>query len=218
MKKYCFIRKPRGFGKNAAKIKKGQKTMATYNGSGKKVTARQMKRTIMSAQGWTEEQYRKQYDIFKNKLRAYESFRRAHGANVNTQSPQALLYRQARAMQREGSEYKPSIEMQRIQSFSAVSITKGRKLAADTESVYSQRRGETFATATEAAFAGFIRSVPKAQEIVDMIEDPVQREEALKKLAEHIHAKQKPSGEFEQGEVYGSDEAGEDFDYSPWLD
>lgn len=192
--------------------------MATYSGSGKKVTARQKKAAIMAANDWTEDQYRKQYDIFKNKLRAYESYRRAHGAEVETQSPQEVLYRAAKAKKREGSEYTPSLEMQRIQSFSAVSITKGRRLAEDLESEYSRRRGETFAATTAQAFAGFIRDVDKAQEIVDMIEDPVKQEEALKALAEHVHAKQRPSGEVFGGEVYGSDDAAEDFDYSEWLD
>lgn len=192
--------------------------MATYSGSGNKVTARQKKAAIMAANNWTEDQYRKQYDIFKNKLRAYESFRRAHGAEVETQSPQEVLYRAAKAKKREGSEYKPSLEMQRIQAFSAVSITKGRKLAEDLESEYSRRRGATFAATTAQAFAGFIREVDKAQEIVETIEDPVKQEEALKALAEHVHAKQRPSGEVFGGEVYGSDDAAEDFDYSEWLD
>ena len=192
--------------------------MATYSGSGAKITARQKKAAIMSANNWTEDQYRKQYDIFKNKLRAYESYRKAHGAEVEPQSPQEVLYRAAKAKKREGSEYKPSLEMQRIQSFSAVSITKGRKLAEDTESEYSRRRGAAFASTTAKAFEGFIRDVPKAQEIVETIEDPVKQEEALKALAEHVHAKQKPSGEVFAGEVYGSDDAAEDFDYSDWLD
>lgn len=212
----------------------------------------------MAANDWTEEQYRKQYDIFKNKLRAYESYRRAHGAEVETQSPQEVLYRAAKAKKREGSEYTPSLEMQRIQSFSAVSITKGRRLAQDLESEYSRRRGETFARSTEKAFEGFIRDMPKAHEIVygvplkedsdpaliqsmtegkeyevingqiyvdgaplwikPPVTDPVKREEALKALAEHIHAKQRPTGEVFGGEVYGSDDAGEDFEYSEWLD
>ena len=192
--------------------------MATFSGSGNKITARQKKAVIMAANDWTAEQYRKQYDIFKNKLRAYESYKRAHGGEVETQSPQDLLYRAAKAKNREGEEYRPSIEMWRIQSFSAVSITKGRRLAEDFESEYSQRRGETFAAATEAAFGGLIANVDMAQEIVDNIEDPVKREEALKALAEHIHAKQKGNGEVFAGESYGSDVAGEDFDYSEWLD
>lgn len=192
--------------------------MATYSAGGKKVTARQMKAAIMAANDWTEDQYRKQYDLFKNKLRAYENYRRAHGAEVETQSPQALLYRTAKAKQREGSEYKPSLEMQRIQAFSAVSITKGKKLAQDLDSQYTKNRGKTFAAITEAAFRSFIDQTPKAKEIADKIDDPVKREEALKALAEHVHAKQKGNGEVFAGEVYGSDDAAEDFDYSEWLD
>lgn len=198
--------------------------MAIYTESGKKVSSRKMKAAIMAAHGWTEEQYRKQYDIFKNKLRAYESYRGARlglseeELKKTRQSPQVLLYRQAKAMKREGSEYQPSIAMQRILAFSAVSITKGRKLAYDLESSYSKRRGEIFKTATEAAFAGFIAAVPKAQEIMETIEDPVRREEALKALADYVHAKQKPNGQFEEGEVYGSDDAAEGFDISEWLD
>ena len=192
--------------------------MATYKGNGVKVSAKQKRALIMTMNNWTNEQYRKQYDIFKNKLRAYESYRKAHGAEVEPQSPQDVLYRQAKAMKREGASYEPSLEMKRIQSFSAVSITKGRRLAQDFESEYSQRHGETFASTTRQAFAGFIRDVDKAQEIIDMIEDPVKQEEALKALAEHVHAKQKPTGEIYGGETYGSDDASEDFDYSEWLE
>ena len=193
--------------------------MPRYTGSGKKVTSREMKKTIMQVNNWTAEQYRRNYDIFKNKLRAYESYRKAHGADITPQSPQALLYRQAKAIKREGAAYQPSIEMKRIQSFSAVSITKGRRLAQDTQSEYSRRRGATFAAGTTAAFAGMIEKVDKAAEIVEMIEDPVKREEALRALAEHIHAKQQPSGEvFATGETYGSDTAAEDFDIEEWLE
>lgn len=177
-----------------------------------------MKKTIMSANGWTAEQYRKQYDLFKNKLRAYESYREAHGADVKPQSPQQLLYRQAKAMQREGAKYKPSIEMERIKSFSAVSITKGRKLAQDLESAYSRRRGASFEKGTIQQFKGLVNSSRVARDIVDEISDPVRQEEALKALAAHIHAKQTPTGEIFAGEVYGSDEAGEDFDYTEFMD
>lgn len=191
--------------------------MATYKANGTKISRKAMKATIMRAHGWTNEQYRKQYDIFKNRLRAYESYKSAQGADVKSQSPQELLYRQAKAMMREGPNYEPSIEMKRIQSFSAVSITKGRQAAAREGSIYNQRRAAIFQRATDAAFAGFIRDVPKAQEIMATITNPVQREEALKALAEHIHAKQAPKGEVFSGETYGSDVAGEDFDFSDYI-
>lgn len=177
-----------------------------------------IKQTIMRAHGWTSEQYRKQYDIFKNKLRAYESFRESHGAQVTIQSPQELLYKQAKAMLREGSNYTPSQELQRIQSFSAVSITKGRKQAQQLGSVYTQRRMKQFAETTQRQFKGFIDNIPMAKRIMEEIEDPVKQEEALKALAEHIHAKQAPSGEVIAGETFGSDDAGDDFLIEEWLD
>lgn len=190
----------------------------TIKGQRVKITAAEQKREIMSANGWTAEQYRKQYDLFKNKLRAYESFRRAHGVDVTPQSPQELLYKAARARKNYGAAYEPSEQMKRIQSFSAVSITKGRRLAENLESTYMKRRAATFEQSTQKSFEEFINQVPKAKEIDETITDPVKKEEALKALAEHIKAKQKPTGEVFAGEAVGSDEAGGDFDYGDWLD
>ena len=172
----------------------------------------------MRANNWTAEQYRKQYDIFKNKLRAFESFKKAHGVNVTPQSPQEMLYKQAKAKLNYGDQYEPSLQMQRIQSFSAVSITKGRRLAENLESTYSKKRAATYEQTTQRGFEEFIQKVPMAKEINETIEDPVKKEEALKALAEHIKAKQKPTGEVISGEQFGSDAAAEDFDYSEWLD
>lgn len=183
-----------------------------------KLKPSEIKQTIMQAHGWTSDQYRKQYDIFKNKLRAYESFREAHGGQVTIQSPQEMLYKQAKAMLREGSEYTPSQEMQRIQSFSAVSITKGRKQAQQLGSVYTQRRMKQFAETTARQFKGLIDKIPMAQHIMEEIDDPVKQEEALKALAEHIHAKRAPTGEVIEGETFGSDDAGDDFLIEEWLD
>ena len=41
------------------------------------LTAKEVKETIMKAHGWTSAEYKKKYDIFKNKLRAYESYKTA---------------------------------------------------------------------------------------------------------------------------------------------
>ena len=180
--------------------------------------AGEAKQFIMSVNKWTEEQYRKQYDLFKNKLRAYESFKKAHGVEVKEQSPLEVLYKQAKAKRLYGPNYEPSIKMRTIESFSAVSITKGRKLAAQTESAYSKARGAAIEKATQDAFAGFFKKSDKASEINETITDPVKKEAALAALAEHIHAKQRPNGEVMHGEEVGSDPAGADFDYSEWLD
>ena len=190
--------------------------MARYGSKGK-VSKKQMRETIMKANKWTKDEYRRKYDIFKNKLRAYESYQEAHGKEVKPQSPQVLLYKQARAKMRQGTSYEPSAEMKRIQSFSAVSISKGRKLARDYSSVYSQRRAKSYAKATTSAFAGLIDKVEMAKRIDESIDDPVLKEQALAELAKHIHAKQTKGGAFTGGETYGSDSAGSDFDIDNWL-
>ena len=205
-------KKPPVFNKTIRKMIHGE-----YVYERTKVKPSEVKETIMKANKWTEDQYKKQFYLFRNKLKAYENYRKAHGANVKEQSPLEVLYRQAKTKIREGENYEPSLEMKRIQSFSAVSITKGRRLAEDLESEYSRRRGAQFAATTEVAFKGFIEQVPKAQEIMEKIKDPVTREEALKDLADHVHAKQLPNGEVASGEAVGSDNAADDYDVDQWL-
>ena len=183
-----------------------------------KVRPSEVKQTIMKANKWTEDQYKKQFYLFRNKLKAYENYRKARGADVKEQSPLEVLYKQAKTKIREGDNYEPSLEMKRIQSFSAVSISKGRTLAQDLNSAYSRKRDAQFAATTQAVFKEFIKNTPKAQEIMEKIKDPVGREEALKDLAEHVHAKQKPNGETASSEAVGSEPAAADYDVDQWLE
>lgn len=188
-----------------------------------KLKPSEIKQTIMRANDWNETQYRKQYDLFKNKLRAYESYVAAHkGLSIEQQkqaqqSPLEILYKNAKAKLRYGDEYEPSIAFQRVQEFSPVSISKGRKLARQEGSAFNIQSGKKFSRATNKAFREFIEEVPKAKEIDERITDPVKKEEALAALAEHIHAKQKPNGAAMSGEAVGSDPASEDFNIEQWL-
>lgn len=185
----------------------------------KKVTNATMKATIMKANNWTEDQYSKQYHLFKNKLRAYESFMYAHGRMVRVQSPSQLLYAQARSKLRYGSKYEPSEEMKRIQAFSAVSITKGRKLATAKGSRYEANILRRIERQDYRNFENLITKTKAGREIWDKIEDPLKREEALKDLSEYIKNKRYElnNGKF-SNEFSGSDELSDDFDYSKWLD
>lgn len=190
------------------------------------LTAKEVKETIMKVHGWTSAEYKKKYDIFKNKLRAYESYKTAQGTKaVTIQSPAQLLYKQAMAMKREGADYEPSIEMKRIQSFSAVSITKGWKYATNPEKhkKYNQRAGKIFYDSTTSAFEKLIEHDPKAQEIAEKIENPVKREEALADYAEKMHAVRDKQGKVTAaqaipfGERVGSPD-NIDFDYGEYLE
>lgn len=200
--------------------------MAIYKktkGQSEKVPATKVKDFIKKVNGWNDEQYRKHYDLFKNKLRAYESYKRSKGVKVEQQSVAEVLYKEAKAKKRQGASYEPSNEMKRIKSFSAVSITKGRKLA-QKGGRYVQKRDEIYRATTEKQFAGLIRSVPQAQEIREKIKDPVKQEEALKALAEALHVKQSEASKdtgasadvIPYGEATGSDSV--DFDVDAWME
>lgn len=201
--------------------------MATYSAGGKKVTARKMKAVIMSANDWTEEQYRKQYDIFKNKLRFYENLQRSRGIKIDTQSPQQVLYNVAKAKIHYGSEYEPSQEMQQILSVSAHSITKGKRIA---EEATSKAYKNAVASVVDIRFKGLVDYYDTAKKLNEGISDPVEREKALTDFANWLHEKfprsgkdkgapKKGEGGFSNGETYGSDIADESgFDISDYLD
>ena len=163
-------------------------------------TDSQIKEYIKKANNWTDEQYRKQYDIFKNKLRAYESFRESHGASVSErQNVIDVLYKEAKAKMAHGAEYTPSMKMQQIRSFSAYSITKGREMAKNER--YQKRQSAKYEEYVNSQFEGFIRDNKQAQRIIDEIKDPVKRERALRDLADKVKAVQDEQGKVEANEA-----------------
>ena len=191
----------------------------TRNGVRVALTAREIKSYVMKERGWTSDQYSKEYDKLRNRLRAYEAFQRQSGVGVEAQSPASILYFESRARRREGAEYRPSLELQRIKSFPSISSGKalGRAL---------ERRSETFARTyaetTNKVFAGLIAANPTAAEIAERVTDPVKRERALIDLTAKLHARQDAAGRVQAssaipfGQAVGSDEA-IDFDIEAYL-
>ena len=193
----------------------------TENGVLRELTSREVKQFIMKQNNWTSQEYQKKYDIFKNKLRAFENYERAHGATIKRQRPVELLYKQAKSMKREGANYQPSIKMQRIQSFTSVSSGVAGQRALQGR-IYQQRRAQLYTSATNKQFEGLINKNEKAREIANRIEDPVMREKALADYANMLHAKIDEMGRVQEqeaipfGETIGSDDTF-DFDIDKYL-
>ena len=191
----------------------------TRNGIRVALTARDIKAYVMKERGWTSDQYSKEYDKLRNRLRAYEAFQRQSGVSVEAQSPASILYFESRARRREGAEYQQSLELQRIKSFPSISSGKalGRAL---------ERRSETFARryaeTTSKVFAGLIAANPTAAKINERVTDPVKRERALIDLATKLHAKQDAAGRVQAssaipfGQAANSDDP-IDFDIEAYL-
>lgn len=98
--------------------------MAIKSG-GKPLTAREQAKKVREWTGWTREQYNKQYDILRNKVRAYE---KATGAKKGSINVSDILARDARARffaKRYGEPYQPTAEYEAIQK--ASSVSSGRK-------------------------------------------------------------------------------------------
>ena len=176
------------------------------------ISSREMKSTIAKAYGITLEEVDKKYYLFRNRLRAYESLKRESGAEVTPQSPLNLMYKQAKAMLRHGADYKPSNEFEAINTFSAVSISKGERLAKATNSRYYKKHQAEIGSLALAHFDKFIQMHTSAQELKRAYKEGkitgVQLQASLAQMAKDVKAiqKQKRAGGFANGQI-GSDTA-----------
>lgn len=169
--------------------------MAIYkkvDGEDIKLKPKEIKTEIMRVNKWTAEEYQKHYDIFKNKLRNFEAFERAHGKDVKVQSPVEILYKQAMSKLRQKDAYKPSLQMQKIMSFTSQSISKSKKM----EQAYKQNvrtkamlnQADKYENYSLRQFAGLIASNETARKLAS-IKDPVIRDKALSEFANQMHVK-----------------------------
>ena len=156
------------------------------------LTSREMKSTIAKAYGISVEDVDKKYYLFRNKLRAYESFKRESGYDVKPQSPLNVMYKQARDMIKHGADYKPSREFQAINQFSAVSITKGEQLAKATGSRYYRKHQTGLGNLAIKNYDKFISAHKSAQELVQAYKEGkitgVNLQEALGQMAKDVKA------------------------------
>lgn len=196
-----------------------KRPMKYAKGGATPLSPKAVKEYVMKVRGWTSEQYVKERDILKNKLRAYESLTRAQGGSVESQSPSTLLYKQARAMKKYGKDYKPTAQLRAIEATPAYSISKGRKIAKSTESAGYKRFNSRIEKQVKGDFSEFIKNHPQAQAIVEKYSgNGVKLKEALKAYANQVKAASKngvPNGVTSPevfGEVVGSPENVE-FDY-----
>lgn len=208
--------------------KRGSGIYKVVQGRKVELSSKEVKAYIMKVNNWTSSEYRKNYDILKNKVYAYESYMRQGGAKFTKTSTAQLLYKTAKAKTLYGEDYKPSMQMRRIQSFSALSKTKGEQ--AVKKQRYIEKANKRQEDYLKDRFGGLIwgaengssRGNPIAQRIWNEIEDPVKREEALRDFADKLKVKITEEGKvsedapFEVGEVTGSD-ADIDFDITPYL-
>jgi hypothetical protein len=84
--------------------------------TGRVLSGREIKARTMAATGWTSEEYQKQYDILRNKVRAYEKTTGASVGKVNE-----FLYKEQAAKARYGAGYKQSALTRAVRETESVS-------------------------------------------------------------------------------------------------
>ena len=191
---------------------------------GRKVelSASQVKTEIMRIHGWDTKEYQREYDILRNKLRAYEAFQRSAGVQVTPQSPQQFLYSEAKAQERYGANYRPSARTALVRA--TTSVSSGKALSKAVTSTISRKAQQNKVSGSiQHYFGAFIEQVPQAREIMEKIKDPIKQEAALKALAAKLHAREDAqrrtiaqNADMPFGQVSGSSDTIE-FDLSPWL-
>ena len=154
------------------------------------LTSREMKSTIAKAYGISVEDVDKKYYLFRNRLRAYESFKIENGYEVERQSPLNVMYKQAKSMLKYGSDYEPSREFQAINQFSAVSISKGEKLAKATESRYYDKHQTALGNLALKYYDKFISAHTPAKELKQAYKEGkitgVNLQQALEQMAKDV--------------------------------
>jgi hypothetical protein len=92
------------------------------------VKDKEVRETIMKAYGLKDEKdYKKFYDVQRNKIYTYNSF---VGQKNGIKSVQTHLYAVAKSKLKYGADYKPSKQQELLNAMPAYSKTKGAKIAA----------------------------------------------------------------------------------------
>lgn len=133
--------------------------MAIKNKEGKSLSKREQAKKVREWTGWSREQYNKEYDKLRNRVRAYE---RATGARKGSINVADLLARNARGeyfKRTYGSGYKPSELYQAV--LSAPSVSSGKTVSGRA----TQRIQAQAVAAVDKQFFGVINNSKYSQDI-----------------------------------------------------
>ena len=188
----------------------------TVNGERVELSAKEVKETIMKVNQWDEVTYNKERYKIKNKLRTYEAF-----TGEAPQSPTSFLYFEAKAKQRQGAKYNPSLKSQRIRNFQGLGSQKAIEKAKQSSKSQAKMRAR-YSETTYKQFEGLIKNNPMAKFIWEHIPDPVERERALTDYANKLNMKIDEENKVADaqaipfGETSGSSDILTDFDLSEY--
>lgn len=179
----------------------------TEKGITRELTPSDVKRTIMHGFGIEKSEYKRFYNLFRNRYVNYQKFYKDQTGETPPQTTTEILYRQAQARIKFGTDYKPSDTIDLISQFSSTST--GRYKATSKESLILANR---IAKRGIESFKPLIDESPLAHEIYEKSPNDFVAVHRLKIFAERLHKKQAGGSGIPTANIVGSD------DTSIWID
>lgn len=160
-------------------MSKGTGIYKYVNGQRVELTQTQVKNEIKEFYGWTDAEYKRQYNRFRNSYINYKTFT---GGEIKSVSN--LLYREVKSKKTYDRYYKPSREMQAIREFSSASTQSFTKRTKKSDI----KRLKKYHDKVYTQFEQFINKNTGAMKIYDKLKDnPIQLEKALSDYADKLH-------------------------------
>lgn len=180
-------------GRITARLLKGKSTTGEPIYMHGRELNRHMHETIKAGFGWNEQEYRKNYDLYKNRLRAFEEVTGLKAQGKQT-SPLQSLFDQAAARlaaQRANKPYKEKQLYKDIWATQAYSLSKAARIFDPTANTQQRQKWEaSYNAQTNEDFKELIAHINASpnQKLKDLLKDinalpPFQRRKALEALA-----------------------------------
>lgn len=151
--------------------------------TGEILTPKMVKAEIQAIKGWTTQQYQREYDKFRNKVRNYETITGQKGKyNV-----QELLYERTRAQKKYGANYRPSKLLREIDKTTSASPGRVKRTEEGAVKGVSKKSISAQLDRIKGDFKGLIDSDFEgvADKIKD-VDDPAQVLDILKSAADDL--------------------------------
>lgn len=173
----------------------------TEKGITRELTPSDVKRTIMRGFGIEKSEYKRFYNLFRNRYVNYQKFVKGQTGQAPPQTTTEILYRQAQSRIKHGLNYKPSDTIDLILQFPATST--GRYKATSKESLKLANR---IAKRGIESFERLIDESPLAREIYEKSPNDFVAVERLKKFADRLHKKKSGGSGIPTANIIGSDD------------
>lgn len=146
--------------------------------TGEVLTPKKVKAEIQAIKGWTTQQYQREYDKFRNKVRNYETLSGVEKGKYNVQD---LFYEKTKAEKRYGANYRPSTLLAAINRTSSTSTGRVKRIGDELTGISKNAQARELES-IKTSFAELIKK--NYNGVADKVKDVTDPAEALRILRE----------------------------------